>query len=71
MRILRVVNGRTLPCGCLIGIYETYGAEIVAIVDAKGSDCTNVAHQVDSPVDAHPGEALPPTPLENQLDLKV
>ena len=44
MRILRGLSSRHLPCGCLAGVYETYDAEIVAIVDARGAHCTDPAH---------------------------
>ena len=50
MRILRGVGSRTLPCGCLVGIYETYDAKTVALIDARGSKCVDTAHSVDSAV---------------------
>ena len=50
MRILRGVGSRTLPCGCLIGIYETYDNKSVALVDARGSLCPDAAHRVDATV---------------------
>jgi hypothetical protein len=52
-RILRGLGSRALPCGCLVGFYETYANETVAIVDAKGSGCANSTHSVDSSVDVH------------------
>jgi hypothetical protein len=45
MRILRGLSGRSLPCGCLAGVYETYDGEIVAILDARGLACTVRAHE--------------------------
>jgi hypothetical protein len=48
MRILRGVGSRTLPCGCLIGFYETYDNKTIAVVDARGASCTNTAHRVDT-----------------------
>jgi hypothetical protein len=50
MRILRGVGSRTLPCGCLIGLYETYKGPIVALIDARGSTCSDAAHRVDAAV---------------------
>ena len=50
VRILRGLGSRVLPCGCLVGFYETYANETVAILDAKGLDCGHAAHQVDSGV---------------------
>jgi hypothetical protein len=51
-RILRGLGSRALPCGCLVGFYETYANETVAIVDAKGSACADAAHRVDVSLDA-------------------
>jgi hypothetical protein len=45
MRILRLLSGRPLACGCLAGIYETYTGPTVWIVDARGADCTDPAHR--------------------------
>ena len=44
MRILRGLSSKSLPCGCLAGVYETYDGEVVAIVDAKGTGCPNRSH---------------------------
>ncbi len=44
MRILRGLSGRVLACGCLAGLYETYDGEIVGILDARGSACSNPSH---------------------------
>ncbi len=45
MRILRGLSSRFLPCGCLIGVYETYDSEIVNILDAKSDACHRPFHQ--------------------------
>jgi hypothetical protein len=45
MRILRGLSSRFLTCGCLVGVYETYDAEVVNIVDARSSSCTEPQHQ--------------------------
>ena len=58
LRILRGLDSRALPCGCLVGVYETYGSETVAIVDAKGSECTDRAHRVDSPIQFQMAEVV-------------
>ena len=52
LRILRGLGSRTLPCGCLVGLYETYATRTVAVIDAKGSYCTVKAHRVDADIDA-------------------
>ncbi|MCX6544059.1 MAG: hypothetical protein NTV05_06540 [Acidobacteria bacterium] len=43
-RILRGLNSRRLPCGCLLGIYETYDGRVVSIVDARGEACRDGEH---------------------------
>jgi hypothetical protein len=45
MRILRGLSSEPLPCGCLAGVYETYGRVIVTIVDAKGPRCSTSSHR--------------------------
>ena len=59
MRILRGLDSRALDCGCLVGVYETYGAKTIAVIDAKGSDCADDSHRVDSPIDIRQVQ-LPP-----------
>ena len=51
-RILRGLGSRALPCGCLVGLYETYANTTIAILDAKGPECADRAHQVDARIDA-------------------
>ncbi len=51
MRLLRGLAGRVLPCGCLVGVYETYSGLVVATIDARGSDCSRASHRVNGPVD--------------------
>jgi hypothetical protein len=46
MRILRGLSSRFLPCGCLVGVYETYDSVIVSILDARSSSCLEARHQV-------------------------
>ena len=45
MRILRLLSNRLLPCGCRVGIYETYVGPIVRIVDAPAADCSDFTHR--------------------------
>jgi hypothetical protein len=59
MRILRGLSSRFLPCGCLAGVYETYGGEIVTIIDAKSAACAEMTHEVGKPV---PEPILHPSP---------
>jgi hypothetical protein len=44
MRILKGLSSRRLPCGCLVGIYETYHAEVVVVLDSRGEACSNDEH---------------------------
>jgi hypothetical protein len=44
MAILRGLGGRVLPCGCLVGVYETYRALVVAAIDATHPDCHDPRH---------------------------
>jgi hypothetical protein len=51
MRILKGLGSRSLVCGCLVGLYETYDSKTVAIVDAKGAGCADRAHHINSRID--------------------
>jgi hypothetical protein len=55
MRLLRVIQSRLLACGCLVGVYETYGGESLEIIDSRGQDCVEASHR--------PGVVVP-APLE-------
>ncbi len=50
MRLLRGLGGRVLPCGCLVGVYETYGGETVASIDARGIGCRRSDHRLHEPM---------------------
>jgi hypothetical protein len=43
-RILRGLSSRVLPCGCLLGIYETYEGSVIGLVDLKSAKCADRAH---------------------------
>jgi hypothetical protein len=58
MRILRGLSSRFLPCGCLVGVYETYDSEIVSILDARSSSCVEVRHQVGKTVPVEQSAAI-------------
>jgi hypothetical protein len=45
MRILRGLSSKFLPCGCLLGIYETYDSETIAVVDARSESCVHPTHR--------------------------
>ena len=51
MRFLRGLGGRVLPCGCLVGIYETYNSGAVATIDVKSTDCDRADHGLHQVVD--------------------
>ena len=43
-RILRGLSSRLLPCGCLLGIYETYEGSVIGLVDLKSAKCADRTH---------------------------
>ena len=51
MRVYRVLRGWVLPCGCNVGVYETYGGDTVAIVDRRAGSCPDTSHRAGSLVD--------------------
>ena len=59
--LLRGLTGRVLPCGCLVGVYETYAGKVIGSIDARGCACDehrlhqDVSAQLASP----PGVGLP------------
>jgi hypothetical protein len=55
MRILRLLVSRPLPCGCLVGVYETYGGPTVSILDARGDRCPHETHRPG--LEVHEGAA--------------
>jgi hypothetical protein len=57
MRLLRGVGSHLLPCGCLVGLYETYDARTVAIIDAQGASCPNAEHRMDAETPVEPARA--------------
>jgi hypothetical protein len=48
MGILRGLDSRLLPCGCLIGIYETYSGKTLSIVDARSEGCRDSTHRLNT-----------------------
>ena len=40
----RLVEGRLLPCGCLIGIYETWTRVNVTIIEIPAESCGHSDH---------------------------
>ena len=59
MRIRRGLSSRYLWCGCLVGINETNGGDIVGVVDVRGRACRDPEHApnrvVHLPDAANPG----------------
>jgi hypothetical protein len=43
--ILRVLRGVCLPCGCVVGIYETYAGTTVAVIDETHAACRSAGHR--------------------------
>lgn len=50
MRILRGVGSQALPCGCLVGLYETYDGRTIALIDARNPACINPEHSLNAMV---------------------
>ena len=64
MAILRGVSGKVLECGCLVGVYETYGGEVFYEVDAVQPGCAR--HHKGDPVppeSVHPSGGAPSPPV--------
>ena len=45
IHILRGLTSRHLPCGCVVGVYETYDGGVVSIVDVRGDRCEDARHK--------------------------
>lgn len=45
MRLLRGLASKLLTCGCLVGVYETYGGTVVKMIDARGPVCACADHR--------------------------
>ena len=60
------LGGRVLPCGCLVGSYETWRGDVVEVLDARDDRCSNRAHATDSIVgysqQSRMSASLPPSP---------
>jgi hypothetical protein len=52
MRIRLALNSYSRPCGCLVGVYETYAGEVVEIVDAPGEGCQDRLHRSGARLEA-------------------
>jgi hypothetical protein len=50
MRILRGLSSRLLPCGCIVGIYETYDGATVTLLDDRDAKCADPAHVNGDPI---------------------
>jgi hypothetical protein len=43
-----LLEGRVLPCGCLVGLYLTWRGDAVTIVDAHAPRCPHTQHRDDA-----------------------
>ncbi len=50
MPFIRVVGSESLPCGCFVGYYETYGGKTVQVVEEQGTTCSEPTHRPGSRV---------------------
>jgi hypothetical protein len=62
MRILRGLSSRLLTCGCVAGIYETYDGEVVTLIDERGPECAEAAHEEGNRI---PELAAPPASVDS------
>jgi hypothetical protein len=37
-----------MPCGCLVGAYQTWTGGVITIVDEHGSGCRDDRHQANA-----------------------
>lgn len=51
-----LVGGAQLPCGCLIGSYETWAGDLIDVVDSPGHCCAVSQHTRNAVVRADPPE---------------
>jgi hypothetical protein len=58
MRFLRGLAGKVLPCGCLIGVYETYEGGVIATIDARGAACSDPQHHLHALLSTDSGEPV-------------
>jgi hypothetical protein len=61
MRILRVVGSGLLPCGCFVGLYETYSGPTVQIIEERGVSCRERDHEPGAQI-APASTSRPATP---------
>ena len=55
------LSGRVLPCGCLVGSYETWEGSVVDVLDAHDERCHEAAHADNAIVRyAHAADASQP-----------
>ena len=66
MRILRGLSSKFLPCGCLVGIYETYDSKTVAVLDVRSDSCVLPTHRNGNviPLDQDAAPIAPSDPGE-------
>jgi hypothetical protein len=58
MRILRVVASARLPCGCLVGVYETYDGAVAHLIDYRDPGCRDSTHRSGAVVREEMKEAV-------------
>lgn len=58
MRVLKALSSQAHPCGCLVGVYETYSGKVVRLVDFVSNSCAR--HRLGQILE--PGDAGAQTP---------
>jgi hypothetical protein len=67
LRILQGMGSRLLPCGCLLGVYETYDGRTVAILDDRHRACCDASHQLNALIRADVRDASAFSPSSERV----
>jgi len=62
MRILRLLSSRPLPCGCLVGVHETYHGPVVWVLETRGQRCADPSHRAGAELTPLSQAELTPVP---------
>lgn len=58
MRLLRILQSRSLPCHCFVGVYETYDGRTVTIIEEPGRGCPVSLHRPGVEIETPPPELV-------------
>jgi hypothetical protein len=52
LSLRRCVGGGRMPCGCTVGLYETFNGATLAVIDVRAPSCRTGDHAAGSLLDA-------------------